>query len=376
MSAMKPQALVASAVAVQGYRKWIAALKVRYRATQIKAAVAVNSAMLEFYWDLGRDIAAMYPGKRRNAHFFENLSNDLCLDIPNPIGLSPSNIRYALRFYELYRYLPQVVEDNSMIDLMKVPWGHHRLLVDKSRGDRDKALFYVRKTIENGWSRTDLQISIGDGTYEKTGKALTNFGAALPAPSGYLANELIKNEYSFALTETIDNNNERQIEEALVRNITRTLTELGGGFAYVGHQVRVNVGGEDFWPDLIFYHLKSRRYLCIELKAGGFKPEHVGQLGFYMEAIDRQIKNEWDEPTIGLLLCRDGNRTVVEYALSVTDKPMGVARYKLTQRPPKGLAEIKKAVDKLGIVVDEIFMESKTTSNCGPASKSKEVPNG
>lgn len=361
---------------VKEYRKWIAELKVRYRATQIKAAVAVNSAMLEFYWDLGRDIAAMYPGKQRNAHFFENLSNDLCLDIPNPIGLSPSNIRYALRFYELYRYLPQVVEDNSMIDLMKVPWGHHRLLVDKSRGDRDKALFYVRKTIENGWSRTDLQIAIGEGAYEKTGNALTNFDAALPAPSGYLANELIKNEYSFALTETIDNNNERQIEAALVRNITRTLTELGGGFAYVGHQVRVNVGGEDFWPDLIFYHLKSRRYLCIELKAGGFKPEHVGQLGFYMEAIDRQIKNEWDEPTIGLLLCRDGNRTVVEYALSVTDKPMGVARYKLTQRPPKGLAEIKKAVDKLGVVVDETFMESELTPKHDAARNGKEVSNG
>lgn len=350
------------------YRKWIAELKVRYRATQIKAAVAVNSAMLEFYWNLGQDIAAMYPGKKRNVHFFENLSNDLCLDIPNPIGLSPSNIRYSLRFYELYRYLPQVVEDNSMIDLMKVPWGHHRLLVDKSKGDRDKALFYVRKTIENGWSRTDLQIAIGEEAYEKTGKALTNFGAALPAPSGYLANELIKNEYSFALTEAIDNNNERQIEAALVRNITRTLTELGGGFAYVGHQVRVNVGGEDFWPDLIFYHLKSRRYLVIELKATGFKPEHVGQLGFYMEAIDRQIKNEWDAPTIGLLLCREGNRTVVEYALNITDKPMGVAKYKLTQRPPKEIAVFRKVAAKLGVVVDETIANaaSETASDITP----------
>lgn len=364
------------AAGAKEYRKWIAELKTRYRATQIKAAVAVNSAMLEFYWDLGRDIAAMYPGKKRNAHFFKNLSNDLCLDIPNPIGLSPTNIKYSKYFYELYSYRQQLVDDNEVVaDLMKVPWGHHVLIIGKSRGNRDKALFYVRKTIENGWSRTDLQIAIGEGVYEKTGNALTNFDAVLPVPSGYLANELIKNEYSFALTETIDNNNERQIEEALVRNITRTLTELGGGFAYVGHQVRVNVGGEDFWPDLIFYHLKSRRYLCIELKAGGFKPEHVGQLGFYMEAIDRQIKNEWDEPTIGLLLCRDGNRTVVEYALSVTDKPMGVVKYKLTQRPPKGLAEIKKAVDKLGVVVDETFMESKLTAKHDAARKGKEASN-
>ena len=159
---MKPQALVASAVAVQGYRKWIAELKTRYRATQIKAAVAVNSAMLEFYWDLGRDIAAMYPGKKRNAHFFENLSNDLCLDIPNPIGLSPTNIKYSKYFYELYSYRQQLVDDNEVVaDLMKVPWGHHVVIIGKSKRDRDKALFYVRKTVENGWSRTDLQIACG-----------------------------------------------------------------------------------------------------------------------------------------------------------------------------------------------------------------------
>ena len=219
-------------------------------------------------------------------------------------GLSPANLRYAFRFFELYSYLQQLAEDNGVADLMKIPWGHHIVIIGKCKGDRDKALFYVRKTIENGWSRTDLQVSINKGLYEKTGKAVTNFSGTLPAPDGYLAKELIKNEYFFALTETVDENNERDIEKALVRNITRTLTELGGGFAYVGHQVRVNVGGEDFWPDLIFYHLKSRRYLVIELKAVNFKPEHIGQLGFYMVAVDRQLKNEWDAPTVGLVLCR------------------------------------------------------------------------
>ena len=328
------------------YLEWIADLKRRYRRTQIKAAVAVNSAMLEFYWSLGKDISGKYPGKKRNLGFFDNLSSDLCLGIKNPVGLSASNLRYAYRFFELYSLVPQVVEDNvdgsylqqlaednasadylqqvvadnGLADLMKVPWGHHIVIIGKSKGNRDKALFYVRKTIENGWSRTDLQVAIGDRLYEKTGKALTNFSGTLPAPDGYLAKELIKNEYSFALTETVDENNEREVEKALVRNITRTLTELGGGFAYVGHQVRVNVGGEDFWPDLIFYHLKSRRYLVIELKAVNFKPEHIGQLGFYMVAVDRQLKNEWDAPTVGLVLCRDGNRTVVEYALSVIDR--------------------------------------------------------
>lgn len=336
----------------KSYAAWIADLKRRYRATQIKAAVAVNSAMLEFYWTLGMDISSKYPGKKRNIGFFDNLSNDLCLGIKNPVGLSPANLRYAFRFFELYSYLQQLAEDNGVADLMKIPWGHHIVIIGKSKGDRNKALFYVRKTIENGWSRTDLQVAINEGLYEKTGKAVTNFSGTLPAPDGYLAKELIKNEYSFALTETVDENNERNIEKALVRNITRTLTELGGGFAYVGHQVRVNVGGEDFWPDLIFYHLKSRRYLVIELKAVNFKPEHIGQLGFYMVAVDRQLKNEWDAPTVGLVLCRDGNKTVIEYALSVTDKPMGVARYRLTQKTPKELSSMKRAVAKLGSVVD------------------------
>ena len=342
----------------KSYAAWIADLKRRYRATQIKAAVAVNSAMLEFYWTLGMDISSKYPGKKRNIGFFDNLSNDLCLGIKNPVGLSPANLRYAFRFFEHYSYLQQLAEDNGVADLMKIPWGHHIVIIGKCKGDRDKALFYVRKTIENGWSRTDLQVAINEGLYEKTGKAVTNFSGTLPAPDGYLAKELIKNEYSFALTETVDENNERDIEKALVRNITRTLTELGGGFAYVGHQVRVNVGGEDFWPDLIFYHLKSRRYLVIELKAVNFKPEHIGQLGFYMVAVDRQLKNEWDAPTVGLVLCRDGNKTVIEYALSVTDKPMGVAKYRLTQKTPKELSSMKRAVAKLGSVVDATIADA------------------
>lgn len=379
------------------YLGWIAELKRRYRATQIKAAVAVNATLLEFYWELGRDIAGRYPGKRRNAAFYEEISNDLRLDVPNPKGLSPTNIKYARYFYELYayrpqvvddkgrtrylpqiaadkagnrylqqvaannaeaRYRPQVADDKGVGELAMIPWGHHRLLIDKCKGDQEKAMFYVRRTIENRWSRSDLQEAIEDRTYEKAGKALTNFAETLPAPEGPLARELVRSEYSFALTETVDRNNERDVEAALVRNITRTLTELGGGFAYVGHQVRVVVGGEDFWPDLVFYHLRSRRYLVIELKAGSFRPEHVGQLGFYMEAVDRQIKNEWDAPTVGLVLCRDGNRTVVEYALSVVDRPMGVARYRLVQQPPKELAEMKAAVDRLGDVVDATLSET------------------
>jgi len=335
------------------YSEWLVALKSRYRAAQIKAAVAVNGALIEFYWSLGRDIDERFDENQYGTAFFDRLSNDLCIEIPNVKGLSPINLRYANRFYRLYRNLPQLVEE-----LTKVPWSSHRLIIDRSGGDVDKATFYVRRTIENGWSRSQLDLQLDGGLYEKTGSAPSNLEGLWPAPDGRLARELIKSEYSFALTETVDEENERAIEKALVRNITRTLTELGGGFAYVGHQVRVNVGGKDFWPDLIFYHLKTQRYLVIELKAGEFMPEHVGQLGFYMTAVDRQIKNEWDKPTIGLVLCRKGNRTVIEYALNTTNMPMGVGRYELTQEAPSEIEEMNKSLARLPPVVDATISES------------------
>ncbi len=335
------------------YSAWLAELKKRYRATQIKAAVAVNSALLEFYWDLGRDISERYPGKKRWAGFFEKLSEDLRMSLGNAKGLSVNNLRYCQHFYELYCYLLQVVGDNEsgrnqvLSDLVKVPWGHHERIINKCSGDREKALFYVRKTIEFGWSRNELMVQLDGGLYEKTGKAVTNFSSTLLPEESRLANELVKSEYSFALTEQIDENNEREIEKALVRNITRTLTELGGGFAYVGHQVRIQVGEREFWPDLIFYHLKARRYLVIELKAGEFEPEHIGQLGFYMTAVDRQIKNEWDGKTVGLVLCRSKDRVTVEYALADNSRPMGVAQYQLMQLPPEERELVGPAVARV-----------------------------
>jgi len=341
-----------------GYRQWVCELKKRYRATQIKAAIAVNSALIGFYWELGRDISEKYPGKKRNAHFFENLSNDLQDGLGVVKGLSPRNLKYAFAFYELYSYRQQVAADNGqgqqlVADLMLVPWGHHIVLISKCQKDHDKASFYIRRTIENHWSRSDLAEQLSESLYERVGKAVHNFSVTLPEPDGHLAREMVKSEYAFELLESVDEHDERAVERALVRNITRTLTELGGGFAYVGHQVRVTVGGEDLWPDLIFYHLKYRRYLVIELKAGNFKPEHIGQLGFYMVAVDRQVKHEWDGPTVGLVLCRDGDRTVAEYALSISDMPMGVGKYKLSKKAPADMPEIALPVSRLEAVVDE-----------------------
>ena len=331
------------------YRTWVVELRKRYRIAQVSAAVAVNTELLRFYWQLGKDISEKYPGHKRGIAFFDSLSSDLCMDIRDPQGLSPRNLRYAQAFYEIYAYLPPPVANNIFL----VPWSLHRLLIDKSGGDAQKALFYVQRTIDNRWSKRELERQVNSELYEKSGKAITNFNAALAPVDGKLAAELVKSEYKFGITDDVDEDDEIAIERALVRNITRTLTELGGGFAYVGHQVRVNVGGKDFWPDLIFYHLKYRRYLVIELKAGEFMPEHVGQLGFYMTAVDRQIKHEWDGRTLGLILCREGNRTVVEYALADESRPMGVGRYELLKSPPEDMPEIVDPISRLGHVVDE-----------------------
>lgn len=358
----KTNAAVAEDSMPKEYREWILSLKNRYRSAQVKAAVSVNSALLEFYWGLGRDISERYPGKKRWVGFFEKLSEDLRMSLGNAKGLSVNNLRYCQHFYELYSYLQQPVGDNDecRCSLVKIPWGHHVKIIDKSAGDREKALFYVRKTIEFGWSRSELMLQLEGGLYEKSGKTTTNFSATLLPEESRLANELVKSEYSFALTEQVDENNEREVEKALVRNITRTLTELGGGFAYVGHQVRIQVGEREFWPDLIFYHLKARRYLVIELKTGEFEPEHIGQLGFYMTAVDRQIKNEWDGKTVGLVLCRSKDRVVVEYALADSGRPMGVAKYQLTQLPPEerelmgpAVARVEAAIAATNIILEK-----------------------
>lgn len=347
-------ALDKALVSSRDYRQWIGELKKRYRATQIKAAVSVNRALLEFYWSLGNDISEKYASTQfYGSHFFECVSKDLTDSIPNPQGLSVVNIRYCQRFYDLYsssRNLPQLVEE-----LMCVPWGHHRCLLDKCKCDTTKAVFYVREIIAGRWSRSELEDAIESNLYARKGKAQGNFDVALPPAEGKLVGELVKSPYLFALTDSVDAANERAVEQALVRNITRTLTELGGGFAYVGHQVCVPVGEEEFFPDLIFYHLALRRYFVIELKARKFKPADLGQLGFYMTCVDRQIKHEWDGPTVGLVLCKSKDRTVVEYALAGANRPMGVAQYRLTKAPPRELRVAAESIARLTSVVDETY---------------------
>lgn len=362
------------AVFSPAYGQWVAELKNRYRAAQIKAAVAVNRELLRFYWGLGRDIVVRFEKEAGyGTGFFDRLSADLARAIPEARGFSPVNLRYCRRFWRLYagaENLPQVVEESAgenlqqlVEELAGVPWGHHVRIIDRCDGDREKALFYVRKTLANNWSRNVLLHFLETDLFAREGKALTNFTSTLPAPQSDLARESLKDPYKIDFGDIAEETTERDLENALVAHVAEFLVELGAGFAYVGRQVRVKVGEEEFRLDLLFYHLKLRCYVVVELKAGKFRPEHLGQLGFYMTAVDEQLKDERDAPTIGLLLCRTKDRIVAEYALRGETRPMGVSEYQIATSVPENLRGTLPSIAELEAGLSDGHAENSATKN-------------
>ena len=358
----------------QDYKQWIQDLKSRYRRSQIKAAVKINNEVLAYYWDLGRDIVARNAENKYGTGFYANLSQDLRDAIPNTEGLSESSIRYAKRFYELYfqiiKNLPQVVEiledgnlpqveeildnvnrprigdgsdapilpqvvERLLQDIFSIPWGHHRLLIDKCKGQADKALFYVRQTLENSWSRDVLLNVISTDLYERQGKALTNFNRTIPAEDSDLAQEMTRDPYAFGFTGLAGKVNETKLKKALLNNITHFLLELGTGFAYVGREYRLQIAEKEKFIDLLFYNLKLSCYVVVEVKIGEFDFADVGQLGGYVVACNHLLRKEGrDNPTIGLLICKEKNNTLAQYALESSSQPLGISEYELQKLYP------------------------------------------
>ena len=311
----------------------------------------VNKEMLRFYWDLGRDIVGREEENRYGSKFYATLSRDLRHLLPDAEGLSERNLRYTKKFYLLYNEvvgsLQQVAANSEegnlqqlvaqfQSDIFSVPWGHHMLLVDKFSGDWKKALFYVRKIQENGWSRALLLNFITTDLYERQGKALTNFQTTLPDTDSGLAQELTKDPYSFAFTGITKPYNERILKDALLNNITLFLTELGTGFAYVGKEYRLQVGETENFIDLLFYNLNLSCYVVIEVKIGKFEFADVGQLGGYVVACNHLLRKEGrDNPTIGLLICKEKDRVQAQYALESSSQPLGISEYDLEKFYPE-----------------------------------------
>ncbi len=334
------------------YAAWLAELKARIHNAQQRAALAVNRELVLLYWQIGRDILDRQGREGWGAKVIERLAQDLRSAFPGMKGFSRANLMYMRAFAEAW-------PDAEIVQqaVGQLPWGHNLVLLTKLKTS-ERRLAYAQRAIEHGWSRNVLNIHIERRLLEREGKAITNFDARLPKPHSDLAHESLKDPYLFDFLGVGDEAGERAIEDAIVHHITRFLLELGAGFAFVGRQVHLEVGGDDFFIDLLFYHLKLRCYVVIELKGGAFKPEHLGQLGFYLTAIDRDIKLEQDNPTIGLLLCRTKNKVVAEYALGDKTQPMGIAEYRLIESLPADLQSSLPSIEAIEqALADEVGEE-------------------
>lgn len=325
----------------EGYMDWLADLKTRIHTAQQRAALAVNRELVLLYWQIGQDILARQAAQGWGAKVIERLSQDLRSAFPEMKGFSRANLMYMRAFAAAWPD-EQIVQQA----VGQLPWGHNLVLLSQLK-DRAQRLAYAESAITHGWSRNVLNIHIETRLLERSGKAATNFELTLPKPQSDLARESLKDPYRLDFLGLSREAGERAIENALVKHVTEFLLELGAGFAFVGRQVLLNVGGDEFFIDLLFYHLKLRCYVVIELKGGKFKPEHLGQLSFYLTAVDEQVKHPQDNPTIGLLLCKSKNKVVAEYALRQNTQPLGVAEYKLIESLPPELATDLPSIEQI-----------------------------
>ncbi len=341
------------------YKNWLVSLKNEIKQRQIKAAVVVNNELILLYWELGKQIVEKQQTEKWGTGFISQLSNDLKKEFPQIAGFSITNLNYCRRFFLFYTseknlkkdnnsILPQVEVKSSVADNQEdtnlpqaggklgvakfslIPWGHHKLLIDKC-DSVEQALFYVHKTIENNWSRSVLQYQIETNLFNRQGKAVSNFNTTLPSPQSDLAHELLKDPYHFDFLELSEKVKETDLEKALVAHITQFLLELGKGFAYMGRQYRFKIGNKEYRSDLIFYHTKLKCYIIIELKVTEFEPEYIGKLNYYISAFNELVKDENDQATIGILLCKNKDDYEVEFALKDIHKPIGVSSYQYTE---------------------------------------------
>ncbi len=323
------------------YESFLRDLKTRIYSAQTRAILAVNRELLLLYWENGRDILERQQREGWGAKVIDRLSLDLRREFPEIKGLSSRNLKYMRAFSRAW-------PDGEFVQavLAQISWYCNITILDKVK-HHDEREWYVRKAIEHGWSRPVLVHQIEGRLYHRQGKAVTNFKATLPPAQSELAHELLKDPYLFDFLTIGEEAHERDLERELVRHITSFLLELGAGFSFVGKQYHLEVGGEDFYLDLLFYHLKLRCYVVLELKTGPFRPEYAGKLNFYLSAVDDLLRHQSDNPSIGLILCKDKNRLIAEYALKDISKPLGISEYRLMEAIPDELKGSLPTIEEL-----------------------------
>ena len=352
------------------YAGWIKDLSLRFRQSQIKAAVKVNSELIQFYWDLGRDIVEMKADERWTDNFWKSLHEDLQTAIPNIKGLSITNLQSTRRFYLLYKPFilghpqlggvqvstneisehPQVVGDGEnwdMRQLFLIPWGHHRYIIDKCFDAPQKALFYVQQTMKYNWSRAVLLNFLDTNLYERQGKAVTNFKATLPEVESDLAQQLVKDPYCFDFAGLTERYTERELKDALIKNVEKFLLELGSGFAYMGREYRIEVGQTELFTDMLFYNTHLHCYVVVEVKTEKFENAFLGQLSGYVSCANHVLKREGDSPTVGLLICKSKDDVMAQYALEGYTNPLGISEYELSKLYPKDFKSTLPSIEDI-----------------------------
>jgi len=356
------------------YQDFLMQVKTRIQTSQVRAILSVNAELIYLYWDIGRMIDRKQKEEGWGAAVIPNLSKDIRNELPEVKGFSERNIGRMIAFFREYpcldQFLPQPVAkleerthapkmsqavakiaaktiiENIYPFITNIPWGHNIILMEKVK-DMTSRLWYMQKTIENGWSRNMLRSMIEGNAHQREGKAVTNFDLRLPSPQSDLAKQSLKDPYIFDFLTLEETFRERELEVSLIQHLEKFLLELGQGFSFVGRQYHLNVGENDYYIDLLFYHLRLRCFIVIELKKGEFKPEYAGKINFYCNVVDDVLKHETDNQTIGLILCQDKNTVVAEYALRGFNKPIGVSKYELTRALPQSLKSSLPTVEEI-----------------------------
>lgn len=320
------------------YFNWISEISKHFRQSQIVASMKVNEEMLRFYWYLGKELHDRKNGISYGQSFYKTISRDLCKTLPDVKSFSETNLKYMQYFYEMYADIqnrPQVVDELDISNTFYIPWGHHRTILTKCKGDVQKALFFVNQVLKNNWSRAVLLNFLDTDLYERQGRAITNFKQTLPAVQSDLAEEITKDPYKFDFLTLTESYNEKELKVALMNNIQRFLLELGNGFAFVGKEYRIEIGSTENFIDMLFYHTQLHCYVVVEVKVTEFESSYAGQLGTYVVAVNHQLKTEKDEPTLGLLVCKSKDEVKVRYALESSSQPLGVSSYELSKLLPE-----------------------------------------
>jgi len=335
----------------EDYNIFLRELKERIRNAQVRAAISVNRELVLLYWQIGQDILNRQQQQGWGAKVIDSLAADLQKAFPEMKGFSSRNLKYMRSFAETYadeQFVQQVVA--------QIPWGHNIRILDSVKDGVERE-WYIRQTIEQGWSRNVLVHQIESGLYRRQGKADTNFSRTLPSPQSELAQQLFKDPYNFEFLSLGKSVQERDLEKALIERIRDFLLELGVGFAFVGSQYHLEVEGEDFYIDLLFYHLRLRCFVVIHLKVEAFKPEFAGKMSFYVSAVDELLKHPDDMPTIGMILCKNKKQKIVEYSLRYMNKAIGVSTYQLREALPEKLQESLPSIEQLEAELEAVDLE-------------------